>query len=185
MKKSVDKYGQALFELGENSEINRTLYKESCIIVHIFNEEPRYRNVLASPLIRAEDKANIVEEWIYNCCTLLQSLVKLLIERNEIDCLHEILKQYTLIYEKKNKISSAVVKSAIPLNENIVDHIKKILQDNMGKQIEIENVIDRKYLGGFQVEVDGKRYDTSVKNKLDQIYSVLKESAQQGARGTK
>ena len=52
----ADRYAQALFEVGEETQTTSELYQELSELVDIFNENKDLYNFLKSPLIGREDK---------------------------------------------------------------------------------------------------------------------------------
>ena len=54
----ADRYAQALFEVGEETQTTSELYQELSELVDIFNENKDLYNFLKSPLIGREDKKN-------------------------------------------------------------------------------------------------------------------------------
>ena len=56
----ADRYAQALFEVGEETQTTSELYQELSELVDIFNENKDLYNFLKSPLIGREDKKNVM-----------------------------------------------------------------------------------------------------------------------------
>ena len=61
----ADRYAQALFEVGEETQTTNELYQELSELVVILNENKDLYNFLKSPLIGREDKKNVIKNHIY------------------------------------------------------------------------------------------------------------------------
>ena len=62
----ADRYAQALFEVGEETQTTSELYQELKQLVDILNENKDLYNFLKSPLIGREDKKNVMKNIFEN-----------------------------------------------------------------------------------------------------------------------
>ncbi|MCX7680325.1 MAG: F0F1 ATP synthase subunit delta, partial [Spirochaetes bacterium] len=70
--------------------------------------------------------------------------------------------------------------SSIKLDKDIINRIKKSLEDRFNKNIIVEEVIDPTILGGIIVQVDDLIIDASLKNDLLNLREKLLQSKIRG-----
>ena len=51
--------------------------------------------------------------------------------------------------------------------------VEKVIEAKLGSQVELENVIDERLIGGVKVIVEDKIFDGSVKNKVERLKESL------------
>lgn len=94
----------------------------------------------------------------------------MVVSRKREDLLAEMAGDYQTRYRDANGMASAVVRSAIELNEEVLDNVKRYLRSMIGKEeIELTNVIDSSVIGGMVVQYEDKVLDLSVARELREI----------------
>jgi len=68
------------------------------------------------------------------------------------------------------------VKSASKLTSAQIASIKSQLKKTLGRTVDIETSVDPDLLGGFQVRIGSRLYDSSLKTKLEDMRLALKEA---------
>ena len=54
--------------------------------------------------------------------------------------------------------------------------LQQKLEGFVGKTVELTNRVDPEVLGGIRLDYDGKRVDGTVRNRLDSIHRLLKNT---------
>lgn len=125
--------------------------------------------MIKSPIINAGKKRSVFKaifEGKVDKITLM--FFDLIIKKSRESALPEMGNQFLAQYKKIKNITSATVTSATSLDAEQVAKIKSEIS-NLGLatgEIELEQKVDASIIGGFVLEVEGKLYDASVKNKL-------------------
>ena len=71
-------------------------------------------------------------------------------------------------------IKLAKFRSAIDINENIKLQVIQVLKNIFASDIELVTIVEPKLIGGFVLSIDGKRYDASIRNKLNRLSKEFK-----------
>ncbi|MBU1179739.1 F0F1 ATP synthase subunit delta, partial [Patescibacteria group bacterium] len=74
------------------------------------------------------------------------------------------------IYNKKNGIAKLKIKSAFPIDSQLVD---KIAATFKLKKYELETEIDKNLIGGFVAKYGDSLIDASIKHQLKCLHSKL------------
>ena len=80
---------------------------------------------------------------------------------------------YAEKYCKDQGITEALVTTAAPMDQEQEEKIREKLCAMTGKKIIIKTRLDESLLGGVLLEVDGKRYDDTLKGRLQNIRSQM------------
>jgi len=95
-----------------------------------------------------------------------------------MNILKESVEKFDELYAGFNKITLATVTSACELDEEVLLKIAKQVQSSSkSKSVKIKPVIDPSLIGGFIVDVGGKRVDMSIKQKLAELSTEMQSTA--------
>ncbi len=125
--------------------------------------------MIKSPIINADKKRSVFKaifEGKVDNVTLM--FFDLIIKKSRESALPEMGEQFLTQYKSIKNITTANVTSATTLDAEQIAKIKSQIT-SLGLatgEIELEEKVDPEIIGGFILEVEGKLYDASVKNKL-------------------
>ncbi len=127
---------------------------------------------LKSPIITPGKKLSILDELFkekYDEATL--AFLKIIVRKGREAYLPEIADAFIHQYKVMKNISSVTLKTAVALDQAIVDKIKEKLESSgvTHKNVDLEVEVDPALIGGFVIEFDNKRYDSSVQHHLEQL----------------
>ncbi len=127
--------------------------------------------LLKSPIVSMDKKKAVFNAAFADKADKLSlSFFDLVISKGREANLPDMADAFIQLYREKNNISSAKVISASKLSEDKLNVVKqKINEFVKSDKIEITEVIDSSLLGGFILELGDKRYDASVKGKLNRL----------------
>ncbi|AJC50162.1 F0F1 ATP synthase subunit delta [Coxiella endosymbiont of Amblyomma americanum] len=176
-------YAQALFiEAKESRQLNfwlKTLHVLSILIEHrsiiaivrnpsIPNE--KVKNILLKLLSEIKLEADsLLEEKLGN-------FLRLLINKRKLILLPSITLLYKNLLNSSRKILEATVVSAILLNNNQKNNIKKKLEKRFNTRIKLKTAIDESLVGGGVIYVGDWVMDGSIKGKIARLSENLKEA---------
>ncbi len=125
--------------------------------------------MLKSPIINAEMKWNALNA-VYSgkVDELTLNFIKLVVKKGREAYLPTMCDAFINQYREKKNIASAKLITATKLTEEKLNSIKASL-NLQASSLEIEEEIDESLIGGFIIEMGDKRYDASVKHKLNKL----------------
>jgi F-type H+-transporting ATPase subunit delta len=77
-----------------------------------------------------------------------------------------------LQHEQEGKVI-VEVSTAKPLSDTVRAHIKRQLKSSLNKDIELKETIKPHLLSGIIITMNDRRYDASLKGRLDALYQKL------------
>ena len=174
-EKLAKRYAKALFEdtlsKGELEKVNDDMR----MIARTISDSKELKVFLKSPIIKAAKKSSVLTQ-IFGDKISKESfaLIQLLVEKNREGYLDEIARAFALAYNEYNHILEVKVTTAVALDSQMEDQIKKVILSKVGeKKLIIESIIDPKIMGGFIIDLGNKVYDASVRNKLSNVAHEL------------
>lgn len=170
-------YGEAFFELCEeqgNAVMKDTL-AELTALDGIFHQNPEFIKVMSTPTIAVDEKISLVEELSKTggVSELTTNLLCLLAEKNRVSCFSGIIKYFREQYNERFKLADITVTSAQPLTDSIREQISAKMSQIIGKNVTITEKVDEKLIGGIIIDYGSRRYDGSVKSRLNALKNEL------------
>ncbi|MCK5415902.1 ATP synthase F1 subunit delta [Candidatus Parcubacteria bacterium] len=106
---------------------------------------------------------------------MIKNLVNVLIANNDISKVDEIMNEFDKVWNYKEGVVDTTVLSAKKLDEKTLELLNKYLLGKLEiKKVDIITDIDEKLLGGVILKYGDKILDGSIKTKLNNFKSRLK-----------
>lgn len=128
---------------------------------------------LTTPLISKELQIKLVNE-LKNAGIIkeLLNLIKILLEQRHFQYFHEIVKEFQLIYQKKQNIKFVIITTARVLSNEIYDKIHDRIADKFSSNVILFKKINPDLIGGIKIEYDGKIIDNTIKKQLKELINI-------------
>ena len=166
----ASRYAKSLFAISlENSAID-IVKKDLEQIEKMCSESTDLVSLLHSPVVKFDKKTEILKIIFPSLSTQTQQFVAFLCEKRREDSLRGIIQEFFQLYKKHNNIETIVLTTAHPLNttsKSNIDELIKNIVNNPIKKIDLITKVKEDLIGGFIIEIQDKRLDTSVKQTLN------------------
>ena len=170
----IREYAEALFELAAEKSAQREYYDALKLIDGVFTENPEYMELIYSPAIALSERQAAVEAaFAETVPEYVLSFTQLLIERGRIADFHTAALVFKELLNDSLKVSTAYVRSAVPLDDEQKERLKEKLEKMSGHSVKLKYSVDGSMLGGMTVELDGTVMDGSLKRRLHDIKEVM------------
>src|SRR5205814_1888777 len=83
--------------------------------------------------------------------------------------LEGIAKEFVNQYKLQKGIQTAVITSAVGLDDTLRKAVYEIIRKNLNSEIELVEKIDRNLIGGFILRMEDKQYDASIASDLRKL----------------
>jgi len=167
MSVAANRYAKALLDVlyPASAELGlEQLVKFSALL----SSESQMRQLFENPTIAAERRKavfnGIADSLSYEAH--IRNFLNLLIERNRLDLLSNIVTAYQKLLDEKLGIVRAQVTSASPLDAAQQKSIATKLEQVTGKQVRVELAVDPALIGGVVARVGSTIYDGSIRQQL-------------------
>ena len=167
-------YAKAMFDVAEEMGKTDEVLEQFSNAIKTVRENEEFHTVMTSPVIRAEDKKNIIQKVFEGSMEqYLINFIKILIDKNKIFIINDIFNRFSNMVDEKNTIERGIVVSAIKLSDEEIDKLEKSLSKKFSRIIELENKVDPSIIGGILVRVGNKEIDGTVKGKMKGLNKEL------------
>ena len=174
MAQMSKEYGTALFSLAKECDAEDEYKKALDTVLSVFRETPEYIDLLASPSIPKDERAEAVEQAFSGSVPEhVVSFLQLLCEKGHIRSFEGCVSEYNALYDASKKIAVAKVTSAVPLTDGEKDSLKQKLQKISGSNVCLECSTDKSLMGGLVVEINGKVIDGTLSHRLHEVKDVI------------
>jgi F-type H+-transporting ATPase subunit delta len=124
---------------------------------------------LENPEKSADEKAKLLAERLGEANPGVLTLISELINKGRLADLEDIYYEYQSLVDTHRGIEgteTAVITTAIPLDDDYIIDISKRLTDMVGKPVVVSSKVDPALIGGIVIKIGDKVMDGSIKNKL-------------------
>ncbi len=168
--KVAKRYANALFQFTLEKQKEAEVHNDILLMREILEVED-FKRFLNSPIISSNKKQSVVKATLADKVseTTLQ-FVLMLFAHNREALLHHIVRQYDLIYKERNKILDVELITAVDFGADFKNNlIEKLKKETHYQTIHVKEVIDEKIIGGFILTYNDKKYDASIRRKINDL----------------
>ena len=177
MTQAVCTYAQALYDLAREENLGKTILEELAVLKGVFAENPQYSKLLSAPDIPKQERCGILDEAFRGKVNpYVLNFMKILTEKGYIRFFPDCCDAYRGFYNEDNGILVVKAVSAVALSDAQKQKLVAKLEANTGKQIDLQCSVDAAQLGGLRLSYSGKQVDGTVKNRMDAIAKLLKNT---------
>jgi F-type H+-transporting ATPase subunit delta len=141
----------------------------------VLSQQQDARLLLENPTVSADRRKDLVKR-IGDALALdipVRNFLGLLIDRNRLDLLDEIVSTYETLLDDKLGVIRARITSALELDPQQRDEVAARLQELTGKKVRMEVSVDPTLIGGLVAQVGSTIYDGSIRQQLQAFRSNL------------
>ena len=177
MSDAVNSYAEALYGLCREEQKQDEALDDVQKLRAAFLAEPAFLRLLASPEISKAEKRQLLDDCFQGKATpYVLSTLKLMCDHGRIRLFPAVCERFGQLYNEDKGILTVRVTSARPLSEEQTARLKQKLEDMSGKTVELLCRQDGACLGGLSLEYEGRRIDDTVRQRLQNIASLLKNT---------
>lgn len=170
-------YAQGLYALAKDESLTKLILDQMQVLEKSFVQEPDFLRLLSSPNLPKEGRCEILDKSFRgNVHPYVLNFLKILTEKGYIRHFSDCVSSFKAQYNEDNDILPVDVVSAVALTAEQKDRLTQKLSKLTGKIIELSNKIEPDCLGGIRLDYDGKQIEGTVRNRLDEIRNLLKNT---------
>ena len=170
-------YGEAFFELcceQDEKSLKDTL-EQLRGLDKVFSENPEFVKLMGAPTVPVDEKVSLCKDIIKSggVSELCGNLLCVLAEKGRMGSFSGVVKQFGELYNEKFKLAEITVTASAPLSDKLKEQIAAKMSQIIGKTVTIREKIDAGIIGGIVIDYGSRRYDGSVKARLDALKGEL------------
>lgn len=171
------RYAKALFKVALEEKKPEVYMEELEAFFGHMKAQPLLFSVLSSPFVPSQIRVSLFTEVAkaWGLSESVKNLLGLMVERNRIRLLEEVLKAYRDLLDRHMGRTKGVLMVPFEPPKDYVERISQALSDLIGRKVTLEVVVDPSLIGGAKAEVEGVVYDGSIMAQLRQLRKTLLE----------
>lgn len=172
---TAKRYARALHAVAREAGGVESVGNELAAFLQVFSSQPQLQGVLLRPWIKPAERQGVAREVARasGAGKTVQDFVGLVASRRRMDHLPEMVAAYRALVDEDLGRAHATVRTAVPLTEEQKRQLGARLGQALGKQVVVEETVDRTLLGGFVAQVGSFILDGSLDGQLARMRERL------------
>ena len=167
------RYAKAMYDIANEENSINEVYKDMNFINELNSDSLDFKNLLSNSQTNFQDKKKLILSLIKQSNALTEKLIDLLIHNKRVKIIGDIASSFIQLYNKHNNIKEATIITASPINNELESKILSMIDIKDAKSVNLTNVVNPNIIGGFIIRFDGKEYNASVKQNLNNLKTEL------------
>jgi F-type H+-transporting ATPase subunit delta len=171
------RYAKAIFSLANEKDFLADLKNDMDLIADVCNHSVEFNLLLKSPVVATSKKISIIRQIFKGKIHEITMNFLELVTRKKREIYIPSMSRNTLALIRKEKnIKTAVLTTAKPLDEKLLQKAKKIFEDELKTEVELSARESPHIIGGLILRIDDKQYDASIATQLKKIKQEMMKS---------
>ncbi len=178
MSGGTESYGIALFDLAQAEGLDKQIMQQLDVLEESFQQEPEFLRLLSAHEISKQERCQILENSFgEKLHPYVLNTLKLLTEKGGIRHFDSCCKAYRQRYQAYHGILPVRVCTAAALTPEQADRLARKLRQLTGKTVLLEQKLQPSLLGGIRLEYGGVQLEDTLRQRLDAVGAMLKNTA--------
>lgn len=165
------RYAKALLSSAKEAKVEEKVYSEMNTLESAFAQIQLLKQAMTNPTLTKEDKIKLLNSVFNNKASkLTQGFITLVVENGREDYFHRIALSFQELYRKDKNIVVTHLTTAIELDEPLKKKIINSVEEQENSKVELRTEVNPDIIGGYILDIDGKRLDASIIRQLSKLY---------------
>ena len=162
------RYAKSLFTLAEKQGGLEEMEVDVRTVQAAIAGSDELELMLKSPVIKPDVKERILKLiFAENVGELSMSFLSILVRKGRESLLPSIMDEALGLIRNMRNVKTAEVRTAVPMNDAIRERVTAALRKMHEGEVELEEQVDASLIGGFQLLMDNRMLDASIKREIE------------------
>lgn len=168
------RYARALLKCSVESKVEDQVYQEMQTLAESYIAVPELRRTIDNPMVGRDKKAEVLKAAAGgNVSEITVRLMDLVLNEGRENMVQFIANSYITLYRQQKNIIRGRLTTAVAVSDAMEQKMRQMVEKRTNGTVEFTTDVDPEILGGFILEYDTYRMDTSVKSQLSNILKQL------------
>jgi F-type H+-transporting ATPase subunit delta len=177
LEELAEVYARSLFEVAQENDKLDVIHEELGQFADVLAESRPLQLFFFSPYFSSEEKKDGIAKIIEGGDEHFVRFLELLAERHRMPALFRIRRVFDGMWAEERKLLAVTITSAVELDKDIQDDIRKKIEEQTGRTVEFDAKIDPDLLGGLKLQVGNFVMDASVRSRLEKLRKQVARAA--------
>jgi len=171
------RYAKALFQLVIEQDTLEQSYRDMVLLDGVCTESKELSLLLKSPIIKTDKKLKILEEIFGSKISkVTMSFINIITTKKRERLLALIASSFITLYKAHNKIETATVITATPLDEALIAEVINFIKKHGEENVELTEKVDSTIIGGAIIRMGDKQLDASVSKAIYELRQIFNKN---------
>lgn len=168
------RYARALLKCSTELKVEDQVYQEMQTLAESYISVPELRRTIENPMIAREGKSSMLQSAAGGeVSDITKRLIELVLKEGRENMMQFIANSYITLYRQQKNITRGKLTTAVAVTPETEQKMRSMVESRTNGTVEFKTEVDPEILGGFILEYDTYRMDTSVKSQLNNILKQL------------
>jgi F-type H+-transporting ATPase subunit delta len=177
LEEIAEVYARSLFEVAQENDKLDEVHEELDQFADAMSESRELQVFFFSPYFSSQEKKDGVGKVVEGGDEHFVRFLELLAERHRMPVLFRIRRDFDRMWAEEHKLLAVTLTSAVELDDDIKDDIRKKIEDETGRKVEFDSKVDPELLGGLKLQVGNFVMDASVRSRLEKLRKQVARAA--------
>jgi len=171
------RYAKALFQLVIEQDALEQSYRDMVLLDGVCTESKELSLLLKSPIIKTDKKLKILEEIFGSQISkTTMSFINIITTKKRENLLALIASSFITLYKAHNKIETATVITAAPLDKALTTEVINFIKKHGDDNVELTEKVDSAIIGGAIIRMGDKQLDASVSKAISELRQIFNKN---------
>lgn len=167
-------YGEGLYALCAEEKLTEDMLAELQTMKALFRQEPDFCRLLSNMSLPKQERVAILDHALRGQVhPYMLNFLKLLCERGILHEFEGCEAAFRESFNRDHAVVEASVTTADALTEDQRGRLLNKLRGMTGKTVHLTEKTDPAVMGGVLLEMNGQRYDNTVRHRLEEIHRAM------------
>lgn len=167
-------YGEGLYALCAEEKLTEDMLAELQALKSLFRQEPDFCRLLSNMSLPKQERVQILDSALRGQVhPYMLNFLKLLCERGILHEFEGCEAAFRESFNRDHAVVEATVTTVTALSDAQRLKLKSRLRDMTGKTVHLTEKTDPAVMGGVLLEMNGQRYDNTVRHRLEEIHRAM------------
>jgi F-type H+-transporting ATPase subunit delta len=177
MQDLADVYARSLFEVAQEHDSLDAIHEQLGEFADAVSESRDLQVFLFSPYFSAQEKKDSLGKLIEGADDEFFRFLELLAERHRLPVVFRVRSAFEALWAEERKRLEVEITSAVELDDETVRTIGERIEEQTGRDVQLEALVDPDVLGGIVLRVGNMVLDTSVRARLERLRRQVTSAA--------
>lgn len=166
----ASRYAKSILDLAVEQKSLDVIYKDMLLIKNATEASRELQVFLKSPVVKPAKKVDVLKAIFFSHISKLTAeYLVLVVNKKRSAILKEISESFVEQYRAHNNITTAVITSAVKLDDSIRKKALSIVKSISKGEVELVEKVNPELIGGFVLRVGDRQVDNSVSRQLNDL----------------
>lgn len=173
----ASRYAKSLLELAQEKGILEKVNADMRYFTRTLDANRELHLVLGNPIVKHDKKLAILNAvFSSNVSDMTLAFFRIITQKNREAILESVAREFVTLYNVEKGIQKASVTTAVPLTPELRASFQKKVEQQTGKTVELEEVVNPSVIGGYVLRIGDQQIDDSIRTNVQKLKNKFKEN---------